>query len=116
MPKKKSSPPKPPAEDPARFEHALEELESIVAEMGGDRVPLDELLKKYERGTNLLRLCQGRINQARERIEQIAGTTENGAAGLEPFDPESGESNKTAGSVSSKEPKKSTRDDEIQLL
>ena len=86
--------------------------------MAGDRVPLDELLKKYERGTGLLRLCQGQISKARERIEQIAERAANGAVELEPFDPESGASNKTTGSVANgiKDLEESTNDEEIQLL
>ena len=118
MPKKKPSPADTDAADPARFEEALAELEDIVGEMEGDRVPLDELLRKYERGTGLLRLCQGHIAKARERIEEIAERAEKGGVSLEPFDPDSGESTKTAGSVTtpSNDLEKSTRDDEIQLL
>ena len=115
MPKKKQSA---PADDPARFEQALAELESIVGEMEGDRVPLDELLKKYERGTALLRLCQGQIANARARIEQIAEQAKSGGVSLEPFDPESEGSTKTAAGVSkgSKDPDTPTPDDDIQLL
>lgn len=120
MPKKKATQPEPqpPADDPARFEQALAELEEIVGEMEGDRVPLDELLRKYERGTGLLKLCQGQIARARERIEQIATGAENGDLLLEEFDPQSGESNKTPGSVAKRDesPEKPTSDDEIQLL
>jgi len=118
MPKKKNSTSTPAADDPARFEQALAELEEIVGEMEGDRVPLDELLKKYERGTSLLRLCQGQISQARTRIEQIAQRAKNGGVSLEPFDPESEESTKTSGSVSTgtQDSDTTTPDDDIQLL
>lgn len=117
MPKKKESA---PADDPARFEQALAELEDIVGEMGGDRVPLDELLKKYERGTALLRLCQGQIASARARIEQIAEQAKNGDVALEPFDPESGGATKSAAGASKgrRDPDTPTPtpDDDIQLL
>ena len=118
MPKKKDSPAQETAADPARFEEALAELEEIVGEMEGDRVPLDELLRKYERGTRLLRLCQVHIATARSRIEQIAQKAEKGGVQLEPFDADSGESNKTAGNLSeeSSDPELQTSDDEIQLL
>ena len=116
MPKKKTSPKKgSAADDPARFEEALTELEEIVGEMEGDRVPLDELLKKYERGTSLLRLCQDQISSARARIEQIAQRAENGGVELEPFDPGLDESTKRAGSVSQKTDQPAP-DDDIQLL
>ncbi|MGI9244989.1 MAG: exodeoxyribonuclease VII small subunit [Verrucomicrobiales bacterium] len=119
MPKKKNTKSAAAADDPARFEQALAELEEIVGEMEGDRVPLDELLKKYERGTSLLRLCQGQVASARARIEQIAQRAKNGGVSLEPFDPDSEESTKTAGSVSkgTKDPERpTTPDDDIQLL
>lgn len=118
MPKKKDIPAPEPASDPARFEEALAELEDIVGEMEGDRVPLDELLKKYERGTRLLRLCQGHISDARARIEQIAEQAEKGGVALEPFDGERGESTKSAAGLShgSQPSENQTPDDEIQLL
>jgi exodeoxyribonuclease VII small subunit len=118
MPKKKSSQAEKKTVDPARFEEALAELEGIVGEMEGDRIPLDELLKKYERGTGLLHLCQGHIAKARERIEQIAADAKNGGVILEPFDPESGGSTETTDSATkpSQDQDKSTRDDDIQLL
>ena len=118
MPKKKDSPAEERSGDPACFEEALAELEEIVAEMDGDRVPLDALLKKYERGTRLLQLCQGHISEARARIEQIAQQAARGGVQLEPFYAGSGESTKTAGEPSreSKDPELPIPDDEIQLL
>jgi len=36
------------------FESALERLEQIVGEMEGDKLPLEELLGRYEEGTRLV--------------------------------------------------------------
>lgn len=68
------------------FESALERLEQIVEEMEGDRLPLEELLGRYEEGTRLVKVCQERLNTAEKRIEII---TRNAAesAELSPFDP-----------------------------
>jgi exodeoxyribonuclease VII small subunit len=68
------------------FESALERLEHIVEEMEGDRLPLEELLGRYEEGTRLVKVCQDRIGAAEKRIELIAKNA-SGAAELTGFDP-----------------------------
>jgi len=70
------------------FESALERLEHIVEEMEGDRLPLEELLGRYEEGTRLVKVCQDRIGAAEKRIELIAKNA-SGAADLSEFDPSS---------------------------
>lgn len=77
---------KPTGKNEPTFESALERLEHIVEEMEGDRLPLEELLGRYEEGTRLVKVCQERLNTAEKRIELI---TKNAAesAELAPFDP-----------------------------
>ena len=58
-------------EKPASFEAAMEELEQIVARMEAGQVPLDESLGLYERGTFLIRHCQGRLDSAEKQIEEL---------------------------------------------
>jgi exodeoxyribonuclease VII small subunit len=68
------------------FESAMERLESIVEAMESDKLPLEDLLKRYEEGTRLVKLCQEKLESAEKRIELIT----KGAAGkaeLTPFDP-----------------------------
>jgi len=71
----------PSSEPEIPFERAIEELESIVKEMESQRLPLDQLIAKYERGNRLLKTCQTRIEQAEQRIELIAA-----GGNLVPFD------------------------------
>lgn len=72
-----------PKED-VPFEQAFQQLEQLVKNMESDRLPLDQLVEHYERGNRLLKTCQKRIQEAEQRIEQIA----NGkTGGLETFDP-----------------------------
>lgn len=69
------------------FEAAVERLENIVESMESDKLPLSDLLVRYEEGTRLVQLCQEQLSAAEKRIEIIA----RGARGepkLEPFDPE----------------------------
>jgi len=61
------------------FESALERLEQIVEEMEGDRLPLEELLGRYEEGTRLVKVCQERLNTAEKRIEIITRNASDSA-------------------------------------
>lgn len=67
------------------FEAALLRLEQIVAEMESDRLPLEDLLARYEEGNTLVKVCQSRLSAAEKRIEQIARGAD-GAVHLEPFE------------------------------
>jgi exodeoxyribonuclease VII small subunit len=50
------------------FEAALSELESIVSSMESGKITLDESLKRYERGIELLRSCNEMLSAAEQRI------------------------------------------------
>ncbi len=53
------------------FEQALAELESIVAAMERDDLPLEQALASYERGVALLRQCQGTLSAAEQKIRKL---------------------------------------------
>ncbi len=74
-----------PSKTEPTFESALERLEQIVEEMEGDRLPLEELLGRYEEGTKLVKVCQQRLSAAEKRIELISRNA-SGEAVLEEFD------------------------------
>ena len=50
------------------FEQAIEELQTIVTAMEEGNVGLDESLGLYERGVELVRLCNKRIDEAEQRV------------------------------------------------
>lgn len=77
----------PPAAAPT-FEEALGELEGIVQAMDSERLPLEELMTKYERGHQLLKYCQTKIEAAQQRIDVV--TASRSGATLQPFTAESG--------------------------
>src|SRR6267154_4206248 len=72
------------------FESAIQRLEKIVADMEAAELPLEDVLKKYEEGTRLVRFCSQKLEEAEKKIEVLAKKTD-GTATLEPFEPESGE-------------------------
>ncbi len=53
------------------FEEALGKLESIVEAMEGGDLPLEQLLSRFEEGTQLAKLCQGKLAAADLRIQQL---------------------------------------------
>ncbi len=67
------------------FETALAKLETIVDSMESGEVPLAELLAKYEEGSKLLKVCEGRLKDAELKIEKLK-KAKDGNAAFEPFD------------------------------
>lgn len=68
------------------FEDALRALEDVVRKLESGEVPLDESITLYERGEQLRKLCQARLDSAQARIEKIVGSADGQAAGTQPFD------------------------------
>lgn len=53
------------------FEDALAELEQIVRRLEAGQVKLDEAIQSYERGSQLKRHCEQKLNEAQQRVERI---------------------------------------------
>lgn len=70
-----------------QFEKALEDLEKIVAAMESGDLTLDEALKKYEEGVQLVRACQTKLTEAEKKIEVLTKTL-GGSLKKEPFEEE----------------------------
>ncbi|UJF21266.1 exodeoxyribonuclease VII small subunit [Shewanella sp. OMA3-2] len=50
------------------FEQSLNELETIVASLEQGEVSLDDALKQFERGINLVRQSQAKLEQAQQKV------------------------------------------------
>jgi len=59
------------------FEDALQQLETIVRELEGGKIKLDDAVKAYEQASKLKKICEEKLNNARLKIEKIE-TDENG--------------------------------------
>lgn len=68
------------------FEDALAELEKIVANMESGQLPLEESLAAYKRGTELLKFCQQKIQDAEQQVRIL---TEANQLEIFPSDPSS---------------------------
>src|SRR3954468_11105974 len=65
------------------FETAMDRLEAIVEQMESGKLPLEELIVRYEEGMNMVKICQERLTAAEQKIEIIA----RNSAGPAPVNP-----------------------------
>ena len=103
-----------PKKQELRFEEAMESLENIIDRMETERIPLDDLLKDYEEGTQLLKLCRERIENARARIDQINKELGSGENGLTPLDEHDSTTEETGKEIPN--PSEEKPNEGIQLL
>lgn len=60
------------------FEESFERLEAVVTALESGQTPLNQSLKLYEEGVQLIRLCHEKLTGARRKIEMISGQDANG--------------------------------------
>ena len=65
--------PKAPLTVPNNFETALAELDLLVERMESGQLPLEESLVAYQRGTQLLKFCDGVLKDAEQKIKVLDG-------------------------------------------
>ena len=71
------------------FEHALAELEDVVAQLEDENVGIEEALKLFERGVKLAKRCRAQLEGVERRVEQLLADDGSGEAPrTAPFTPE----------------------------
>lgn len=68
------------------FENAMARLEHIVEQMESEKLPLEELLSRYEEGVKLIKACEEKLTAAEKRIEIISRDS-SGEPQIEEFEP-----------------------------
>ncbi len=53
------------------YQNMLTEVESIVNEIGGDDIDLDQMVKKVERGYQLIQTMRKRLDSTKEMIDKL---------------------------------------------
>lgn len=66
-------------QEQAGVEQGLEELEGLVRALEGGSLPLDEAMRKFERGVELVRSCREQLKNAEERIQMLVQRADGGA-------------------------------------
>mgnify|MGYP000586728920 CR=1 FL=1 len=97
-----------------KFEDALGELETLIEKMESEDLSLDDLVGAYERGTDLWKTCQARLEQARLKVEAISKKATEESLEIEDFE---STGQPAAAAKKPAEPKsEDVSDDEIKLF
>ena len=91
------------------FEKAMDRLEAIVEQMETGKLPLEDLIVRYEEGMTLVKVCQERLTRAEQKIEIIARNSA-GKAMVKDFEPAAEPSN------DNKATEKELKNDEVRLF
>jgi exodeoxyribonuclease VII small subunit len=51
------------------YEAAIKELESLLTQLEGGQLPLEEAIETYRRGSELIRFCQDQLKEAEQKIQ-----------------------------------------------
>lgn len=60
-----------PTLEPESYEGALAELDTLVQQMEGGQMPLDQLLAAYRRGADLLGFCRLRLQRVENQVQVL---------------------------------------------
>ncbi|MDL1972534.1 MAG: exodeoxyribonuclease VII small subunit [Deltaproteobacteria bacterium] len=72
-----------------KFEDAISRIEEIIKKLETGEIPLEESLKLFEEGMNLINFCQKKLNEVEQKVE-ILVKNEGGEVETRPFDPSLG--------------------------
>lgn len=62
--------------EPEKYSDAFAELQSIVSEIEGGQISVDELSEKVRRATTLIRICRMKLSSTEEGVNKILGDIE----------------------------------------
>jgi exodeoxyribonuclease VII small subunit len=68
-----------------RFEEAMERLEEIVRDLEEGDLPLEESLKAFEEGMNLIKFCSQKLEEVEKKVTMLVKASE-GEYRQEPFE------------------------------
>lgn len=69
---------------PQGFEKSLARLETVVEEMEGGDLSLEDMIKRFEEGQKLIGFCSKKLDEVERKIE-ILVKKEDGSVDAEPF-------------------------------
>jgi len=78
----------PQADDVAAlsYEQALEQLDTLIAQLEKGDVPLDDAISAYERGTKLAQHCAQLLDRTEQRVSQLV-VSGDGSLAEKPLEP-----------------------------
>mgnify|MGYP001305244452 CR=1 FL=1 len=66
-----AAPKTPKGEEGPSFEQALARLETLVKEMEGGALSLDRMMACFEEGSQLVKVCEAKLNEVEKKIETL---------------------------------------------
>lgn len=63
------------------FEAQMEELEALIEQIEAGEIGLEESIKAYERGVDLIKSCRGVLGQAEQRVEELSKKLQDDSSG-----------------------------------
>ena len=69
-----------------KFEDIVSELESLVAEVENGALPMEKMVERIERGAQLIKQCQKRLDVMNGKVE-ILFKDDGNSGSFEEFDP-----------------------------
>jgi exodeoxyribonuclease VII small subunit len=75
------------AEAELTFEQAFGQLEEVVRQLESGELSLEQSLALFEKGMRLAKLCEGKLDQAEQKVSQLVGVGSEEPA-LAPFQAE----------------------------
>ena len=66
------------------FEEAMAELEAVAARLESGSLSLDASILEFERAVGLIRLCESKLTDAKQRVKMLA-ETDDGEVIEKPF-------------------------------
>ena len=58
------------------FEQAVAELEGIIRKLEDGKMPLEDAVKAFERGSELKKICEEKLKNAQLKIEMLSEKSE----------------------------------------
>ena len=80
-----TTPKNPKPEESTSFEQSLARLETLVKEMEGGALSLDRMMACFEEGSQLVKVCEVKLNEVEKKIEILV--KKGDARTAQSFDP-----------------------------
>ncbi len=68
------------------FEESLSELEKLVSRLESEEIPLAEAIAAFEKGQNLIKACEGQLQEAEQVVKQLLQGTAEGPKEVQEID------------------------------
>lgn len=73
------------------IEEAMKRIEQIVAQLEGGNIPLEDAIKVFAEGMDLINWCQKKLDEVQAKVQKILREDRSRSWKTEPFEVDEGE-------------------------